>query len=796
MNPLKTLTLLLFWLLCAPLMSLAHAQAPAPSSATSYGALAEVLANEQTRNQLIEQLQLLAEQQAAVAPNGADSPTTASNDTQPESVDTDESATPSTTKQLADTTRLMASGLGAQFHSLGNVVQAMFVDDKDALDSDFDSKQFMHASINLSLVIMATWLLFWVLRRLSMPIFAKFSHWSRHGEGKTPVLRLVVCVALAALVDVIAIGAAYTVGGLIATFVIGTTGELTTQGSLFLNAFLVIELLKAGLRVLFSSRYDGLRLLPINASEARYWNRWFALLIGLVGYGVLVVEPLVNINMSASLGQAVNTLVMVVAYIYAVVVILKNRLRLRRAIRMQAEKSMMTASQFSLVLLSRTWHWLALAYFTTVFVLTLLSPELALPFVLMATLKTLGLVVLAILLSTLMSQTIGRRINLSDDLRRKLPLLEPRLNSYVPTALRFLRILIVSMALLLICNAWHVVDLNAWYESEAGGKLMSKIIAVAIILAVSAMVWVVLASLIEHKLNPETGTGQPSARTQTLLLLFRNALAITLATMTFMIALSQIGIDIGPLIAGAGVLGLAIGFGAQKLVQDIITGVFIQIENAMNTGDVVTLGGITGTAERLSIRSVGIRDLSGTYHIIPFSSVDTVSNYMREFGFHVGEYRVAYRENIDDAIAQLQLAYDELAASEDMKNEILAPLEVSGVVALADSSVNIRVRIMSTPGMQWAVGRAYNRLVKQYFEQAGIEIPYPHSRVYFGEDKAGHAPAANLRVIEQAVEGAVDKHSDAIANGSQAEAGQAKPLNVKLKPKASADDAPNEKDES
>ena len=790
MNPLKTLTLLLFWLLCAPFMSMAYAQSPASSAAAPYDALVEVLENEQTRKQLIEQLQQLAAQQKATA-NDHDSAASV----QAEQTDTPQSQLPAKTKQLAETTRQMAGSLGEQFHSLANVMQSLVLGDEEAIASEFDSKQFMKASINLGLVIVATWALFWLLRRLSMPIFARLSHWSRHGEGKTPVVRLVVSAALAALVDVIAIGLAYTVGGLMATFVIGKTGVLTTQGSLFLNAFLIIELLKAGLRVLFSSRYDGLRLLPINADEARYWNRWFALLIGLVGYGVLVVEPLVNINISRTLGQAVNTVIMLVAFIYAVVVILKNRLRLRLAIRQQAEKSTLAAGQFSLLLLSRTWHWLALGYFTTVFVLTLLSPAEALPFVLYATLKSLGLVVLAILLSTLLSQTIGRHIHLSDDLRRKLPLLEPRINSYVPTALRFLRILIVSMAALLIFNAWQVVDLNAWYESEAGGKLMSKVIAVAIILAVSAVLWVLLASLIEHKLNPETGSGQPSARAQTLLLLFRNALAITLATMTFMVALSQIGINIGPLIAGAGVLGLAIGFGAQKLVQDIITGIFIQVENAMNTGDVVTLAGITGTAEKLSIRSVGIRDLSGTYHLIPFSSVETVSNYMRDFGFHVGEYRVAYRENIDDAIAQLQLAYDELAASEAIKQEILAPLEVSGVVALADSSVNIRVRIKTTPGMQWAVGRAYNRLVKQYFEQANIEIPYPHSRVYFGEDKNGDAPAANLRVLEQALEMAADNKTPTTDSHLDHHDRAPTPLTVKLKTKPSSEDAPNEKDD-
>jgi small conductance mechanosensitive channel len=216
--------------------------------------------------------------------------------------------------------------------------------------------------------------------------------------------------------------------------------------------------------------------------------------------------------------------------------------------------------------------------------------------------------------------------------------------------------------------------------------------------------------------------------------------------MTGMVVLSEVGINIGPLIAGAGVLGLAIGFGSQKLVQDIITGIFIQLENAMNTGDIVTVGGITGVAERLSIRSVGIRDLNGTYHLIPFSSVDTVSNYMREFGYHVGVYGIAYRESIDEAIVHLRNAFDELAANEETKHQLLEPIEISGVTALADSSVNIRVRIKTTPGDQFAIGRAYNRLVKIHFDNAGIEIPFPHTTVYFGQEKDGSAPPANLRL--------------------------------------------------
>ncbi|OXY82746.1 mechanosensitive ion channel protein MscS [Oceanimonas doudoroffii] len=716
----------LLWLLFALPLGLAQAQSQTTDT-PPYSALADLLENEQSRDALVNELRNLAQGTPAEANAAASA-----------------AAEPSASRELAQSTRAIAEGLGDQFTVLADVLNNLAEGRLTGDNGQFSMSGLLDASLNLGLVIAATLAAFLLLRRLAGPLFSRLDHWSRHGAGNTPVLRLVLCVALAAALDVLAVGLAYVGGNLVATFAVGVTGEQSTQASLFLNAFMVIELLKAGLRMLFSSRYNGLRLLPIHATEAAYWNRWLALLISLLGYGVMVMEPLVAIHVSPALSQGLNTLLMLAAFGYAVAVILKNRRRLSAALRDRANQSSLTASKLSLQLLARTWHWLALGYFTVVLVLVLLSPSNALPFVLFATLKTLGVIGVGALLSALLGQIIGRRIRLSDDLRRKLPLLEARLNSYIPNGLRFVRLLLLTAVILLSLNAWQVLDLATWYASDAGGVLMGRIVSVAFILAMAAAIWVGLASLIEHKLNPETGTGMPSARTQTLLSLFRSALAVLLVTMTVMIALSELGIDIGPLIAGAGVLGLAIGFGAQKLVQDVITGVFIQIENAMNTGDVVTLGGITGTAEKLSIRSVGIRDLSGTYHIIPFSSVDTVSNYMRDFAYHVGEYRVAYRENIDEAIAHLQHAFEELVADPEQKPYVLEALEVAGVIALADSSVNIRVRIMTAPGMQWAVGRAYNRLVKMHFEQAGIEIPYPQSTVHFEGSRQGEAPALKL----------------------------------------------------
>ncbi|MBY5983664.1 mechanosensitive channel protein [Halomonas sp. DP5Y7-2] len=710
--------------------------ANASGDGPAYSTLADLLENEQSRSQLIQQLRQMAENapEQAQAAGGA-------------AIDTAADAT--LPKQLADMTSRVVTEFGFQFENLVNIFGAMV--NGAFSEGELNYELFTEAAINLGLVILATFVMFVVIRRLVRPLFTRLSQYSQNGQTLNPTIRLVLCVVLAVIVDAAVVGLAYVGGNLAATFAIGETGSLSTRASLFLNAFLVIELLKAAVRMLFASRYEGLRLLPISADNASYWNRWIARLIGLTGYGLMVVVPLINTYLSYSVGEGIGALIMIGAYLYAITVVLINRTKLRDALFDSAVRSSLAASGVALRMLGRTWHLWAIIYFSVVLVLTLTRPEDALPFVLMATLKTLGIVLAAMLISRLLVQAVGRRITLSSELNKKLPLLETRLNSYVPTLLRIVNVLILIVAAMALLNAWGVFDMATWYASEAGRLLVSQVINVVIILVVAAGTWIALASFIEHKLNPSTGRGMPSARAQTLLSLFRNALAIAIVTMTAMIVLSEIGINIGPLIAGAGVLGLAIGFGAQKLVQDIITGIFIQVENAMNTGDVVTLGGITGTAEKLSIRSVGIRDLHGTYHLVPFSSVDVVSNYMRGFAYHVGEYGVAYRENVDEAIVALRNAFDELSSDDQWKTEILEPLEVAGVIALADSSVNIRVRIKTTPGNQWAIGRAYNRLVKMHLDEAGIEIPFPHTTVYFGEDKQGKAPAANLRLVEKDV---------------------------------------------
>ncbi|MGB8623596.1 MAG: mechanosensitive ion channel domain-containing protein, partial [Paracoccaceae bacterium] len=335
-----------------------------------------------------------------------------------------------------------------------------------------------------------------------------------------------------------------------------------------------------------------------------------------------------------------------------------------------------------------------------------------------------------------LSRAMARGITLPEDVTQRLPLLEPRLNSFVPRVLFILRYLILAAVVLYALDTLSVLHLRAWLESQIGLQLTGKVIAVAVMLLVAYGIWLAMTSWVDYRLNPEFGK-VASARETTLLSLLRNAATIALLILTLMFCFSEIGLDIGPLLASAGVLGLAIGFGAQKMVQDIITGVFIQFENAINVGDVITVGGTTGTVEKLTVRSVSLRDVQGVFHIIPFSSVDMVSNFTRDFSYFLCDMGVAYRENVEEVKTAMFDAYEELRRDPDQGGFLLGDLEWFGLNSFGDSAVILRARIKTRPGTQWGVGRAYNALLKRIFDERGIEIPFPHQTIFFGEAKDG-----------------------------------------------------------
>ena len=610
---------------------------------------------------------------------------------------------------------------------------------RDLMLRSVNFETFWQATLNLALIIGATLLFLRGLQLASRPLKRRLQERVLREGRFTPLVRRLLGVVGVSLLDVLVLALSLLFCSLMAVLLVSETETMTTQAEFFMRAFVAIELLKIGIRTVFYPRYPGLRLLPCTDAAAIYWNRWFATLLHLLGYGYLVAFPLIKINLSPSLGMVFSALLALSAFIYGMVVVIRQRSAVRLALRHYAEETNSVIFAGALRVFSSIWHLLAIAYFLMLFVLNLLSGEKELPYVLRATSYTILWVCGGLLLSALMTQYIHREIRFKPETARRLPGLAKRLNFYVPLGLRFLRFGMIWLVCFSLLDAWSVIDLNAWAASPRGLLLVSKFWNIFIILAVALITWLISVVFIERYLSAEI-----SVRTQTLLSLFRSAWAVIIFVSTAIMILIEIGINIGPLIAGAGVFGLAVGFGAQTLVKDVITGIFFQIENAINTGDIVTVDGITGRAEQVGIRSVGIRDSSGTYHLIPFSNVTRVSNYMRGHANHIAEYGIAYRENIDEAMEQLRAAFNELVKGE-MKRYILEPINIQGVSQLADSAVMLRVSIKTTPGDQWVVGRAYNRLVKMYFDAAGIEMPFPTMEIYFGQDKDGSAPPLHVR---------------------------------------------------
>lgn len=237
-------------------------------------------------------------------------------------------------------------------------------------------------------------------------------------------------------------------------------------------------------------------------------------------------------------------------------------------------------------------------------------------------------------------------------------------------------------------------------------------------------------------------------RIETLSRVFRYLSTTLIILIAGMLILSEVGISIAPILGAAGVVGIAVGFGAQSLIKDYFTGVFLLVEDQLRVGDVVEAGGKSGLVEEITLRYLRLRDFEGTVHFVPNGLISTVTNRSREFAFAVVDVGVAYREDVEDAFAVMREVGAQMRESADFGPKIIADLEVIGVERWDDSAVVLRCRLKTNPLEQWNVRREFLKRLKRAFDTHGIEIPYPHLTVYAGQDKQGNAPP--LRVLSVA----------------------------------------------
>ena len=298
-----------------------------------------------------------------------------------------------------------------------------------------------------------------------------------------------------------------------------------------------------------------------------------------------------------------------------------------------------------------------------------------------------------------------------------------------------------------------------WFEADHWNQLMDAVVRWTISSLPAVVVIVVLALLtlriakgLLRRLEPRMVARMKAAQEiddteveKRIATLFGILMAIVRAvvwTVAAMLVLRNIGIDIAPILAGAGVVGLTVGFGAQELARDMISGFFLLLENHVRTGDVVQVNGTGGLVESVGLRTIVLRDMSGTVHVFQNGKVNTLANMTKEWSAMVFDIGVAYDSDVDRVIEVMRRVDEELRGDEELGAEILEPMEVFGLDAFGASELVIKGRIKTRPIKQWVVGREYRRRLKKAFDVAGIEIPFPQRTLWIRQE-AEELPGAS-----------------------------------------------------
>ncbi len=521
-----------------------------------------------------------------------------------------------------------------------------------------------------------------------------------------------------------------------------------------INAHLIASLAKAAGTLVLAPYAPQLRLAPLSDVNAAYCSIWWRRLVNIGAYGYILCQAGLLLGLPESGYAALIRLLGILLVGLLITFILQNRAPLARWLHETGRAHGGRAHLRVFALLGKLadfWHIPAILYVVAGGLLAAADGLDGFLFLVKGSAATLVIAWATGFGFAGIRRAMERGFRIRTELRERYPGLQARVNRYLPVARGAAQAVILLLGLCLILEAWNA-DIFTWLASETGTAVIATLASIVAIAVIAALVLEVVTTLVDRYLSATDETGEQverSQRARTLLPLARNALRVVVGVIAALMILSEIGIDIAPVLAGVGVAGLAIGFGAQTLVKDIITGLFILLEDSVAVGDVVTAGGHTGTVEAITVRTIRLRDLQGHVHTVPFSAVGSVSNMTKDFSYYLIDMGVAYREDYDEVVAVMREVGAEMQQDPDFGPNMLEPLEIMGLNSFGDSAVIVRARLKTKPLTQWATGREYNRRLKAAFDARGIEIPFPHTQIYFGEDKQGRAPAARV-VIEDA----------------------------------------------
>ena len=677
---------------------------PAPVTVDELERLVDTLQDDAARTKLVGQLRALIASQRGAAPEK-----------------------PAATAMFSQLSQQIDAMTGEILAGIAVIVYAprLFGWARHQVSDPAARRLWIEASFAFALIFgiaaLAEWILRWGLSRLTPRLPVR--------RSDTRMVRATFAL-LGLVLDLLPIW----VFAAVAYTILSTTLEPLTRAritlSVLVNATVHSRLVLCVVRNVLLPADSGAVFVPVDSETRHYLYIWIRRFIFWVVFGYAVPEAAWWLGVPGAIYALMLNVVGLVIALLAIVFVLQNRAQIAKWI-----AGPPTASGWGRVRrsLAEIWPVLAVIYISGIYVIYALRIHGGFAYVARATTLSLIVIVAAQVVVRFVRELSRRGFAISPELKAQFPTLEHRANRYLPILTGLSGAIIYLLAVLTVLQAWNIAAF-AWLGSDLGRHIIGNALSIGIELFVALAVWEIFASAIERYLSGLDASGTPRrTRIRTLLPLLRTAMLSVLVVLTSLIILSHIGVDITPLLAGAGVVGVAIGFGSQALVKDIITGLFILMEDQIAIGDVVDLGkDHAGVVEAITVRTIRLRDQAGTVHTVPFSEVTSVKNLTRDFAYVVARIAISYSEDIDRVVEILRQVSEELMADEDLRPLILDPFDYQGVDSLDTSCVVLLVRIRTVASKQAVVGRAFNRLVKIAFDKNGITARDPASMVLVG----------------------------------------------------------------
>jgi len=506
-----------------------------------------------------------------------------------------------------------------------------------------------------------------------------------------------------------------------------------------IDTYVICRVLLILCALLFTPKAPSLRLVPLSDGWARFAQRWATWLVVVGGVGG-ALNGAVRLGMTEDAHLALVKVIALVGHVLLAIAILQCRKPVAAALRhakYQRRSLEHLAHWFADV-------WAAVAVFIVIALWLVWALDLRGGY---PALMRAGGVSIAVLLAARVFAIValGALGRIFDPLgsREHMTIAQRRAYRYYPILRRIVTIAIWIVTIDVLLHVWGIPIGRFFISAQVGRLLSSALITIAIAIVVAIVTWEAANISAERRLQNWTEAGDyvRAARLRTLLPMLRTSLLVAILVIVGLTALSQLGVNTGPLVAGASIFGVALGFGSQKLVQDFITGIFLLTENAMQVGDWVTVAGVSGTVEFLSIRTVRLRGGDGSLYTVPFSSVTTVNNTNRGIGNAAVKVVIAHGADVKRAIDTLKDIGTELRADDAFGQGILSDFAYWGVDQVDGANVTLVGQIQCKDSTRWSVQREFNRRVLDRFAERGIELANPQRNFVIGLPGGGDAAA-------------------------------------------------------